>query len=149
MNSSQARCVTHQQSSPLLLLPTVIIPLSSQEVPVHTSSPTDNLSPPQRAQTQTGLPTRRCRAAAEAPPLRDALHAWEIRKAVPPADRGPLPYATASRAASLHPPSWLLTFYFSVCLFVFPEKKTHHQHQSLHVQLCGRAANVTDEFVMF
>ena len=89
------------------------------------------------------------RAAAEAPPLRDALHAWEIRKAVPPADRGPLPYATASRAASLHPPSWLLTFYFSVCLFVFPEKKTHHQHQSLHVQLCGRAANVTDEFVMF
>lgn len=124
MNSSQAWCVAHWQSSPLLLLPTVIIPLSPHAAPVHTSSPMDNLSQPQRTPTQTGLLPPRVRAAAGGPsPQGRASRQADMKSYPPNTDWEPLPYATASRAASIHPPSWLLTFCLKVCLFVFPEKK--------------------------
>ena len=156
MNSSQAWCVAHWQSSPLLLLPTVIIPLSPHAAPVHTSSPTDNLSQPQRTPTQTGLLPPRFRAAAGGPsPQGRASRQGDMKSYPPNTDWESLPYATASRAASIHPPSWLLTFCLKVCLFVFPEKKKYtinirafmfdsaEERQMLQMNLlCSKAAGI-------
>ena len=72
----------------------------------------------------------------------------------PNTDWEPLPYAAASRAASVHPPSWLLTFCLKVCLFVFPEKKytnnirafmldSAEEQQVLQMNLlCSKAAGI-------
>ena len=73
----------------------------------------------------------------------------------PNTDWEPLPYAAASRAASVHPPSWLLTFCLKVCLFVFPEKKKYtnnirafmldsaEEQQVLQMNLlCSKAAGI-------
>lgn len=123
MNSPQAWCVAHWQSSPLSLLPTVITPSSPHAAPVHTAPPTDNLSQPQRAQTQTGLLPPRFRAAAGGPSPQGRASSQGDMKSHPPTQTGN-PCLTP-QPQELLPFTLLpsLTFCFEVCLFVFREKK--------------------------